>query len=338
MRPWVDESIKIYVRLSTRRCATTRRRAGSGTLNRVTAAATRFDDRELEYFDGVAARAELRRVGIAARDVASQIAARRWQAVGSAVLLHNAAPTVVQKRRIAAINCGPRAVLTSFTAAEEWGLRGWEREEIHVLAPAGTRRPRAAHVVLHRSGDWRRVNIAPGRGLHLLAPALVLAGSSFRTARPACGLLAAAVQQRLTTARELTAAVTAARRTRHRASMLAALADVAQGAQALSEIDFVRLCRRYGLPEPTRQAMRVEPDGRRRHLDAEWRLPGGRVVAAEVDGALHLTPQRWYDDQLRQNEIVIGGALVLRYPSVVVRDEPLIVVTQLRRVLLPIGS
>jgi hypothetical protein len=180
--------------------------------------------------------------------------------------------------------------------------------------------------------------VAPGRGLHRLAPALVLAASSFKTTRPACGLLAAAVQQRLTTGGELTTAVLAASRTRHRASLLAALTDIAQGAQALSEIDFVRLCRRYRLPEPLRQAVRIEPNGRRRYLDVEWRLPDGRIVAAEVDGALHLTPQRWYDDQLRQNEMVIGGTLVLRYPSVVVRDEPLTVVAQLRRVLLPSRS
>ena len=50
-----------------------------------------------------------------------------------------------------------------------------------------------------------------------------------------------------------------------------------------------------------------------------------------------MTAQRWYDDQLRQNEIVISGTVVLRYPSVVVRDEPLLVITQLRRVLLPVG-
>jgi very-short-patch-repair endonuclease len=53
----------------------------------------------------------------------------------------------------------------------------------------------------------------------------------------------------------------------------------------------------------------------------------------EVDGALHLTPRRWWDDQLRQNEIVIGGTIVLRYPSVVVRDSPNIVAAQLRRLL-----
>jgi len=117
--------------------------------------------------------------------------------------------------------------------------------------------------------------------------------------------------------------------------MLLALDDIAQGAQALSDTDFVRLCRRFGLPEPTRQAVRVEPSERRRYLDAEWKLSGRRRVAAEVDGALHLTPERWYDDQLRQNEVVLGGTIVLRYPSVVVRDSPALVAAQLRRVLTP---
>ncbi len=50
------------------------------------------------------------------------------------------------------------------------------------------------------------------------------------------------------------------------------------------------------------------------------------MIAVEVDGAIHLAPERWIDDQLRQNEVVIGGTTMLRYPSVVVRDEPLRVV------------
>jgi hypothetical protein len=109
--------------------------------------------------------------------------------------------------------------------------------------------------------------------------------------------------------------------------------DIAMGAQALSEIDFVALCRRNGLPIPTLQAIRVEPGGRRRYLDAEWRRRDGRRVAAEVDGALHLSARRWYDDQLRQNEIVLGGTLVVRFPSVVVRTEERLVADQLRRAL-----
>jgi very-short-patch-repair endonuclease len=79
--------------------------------------------------------------------------------------------------------------------------------------------------------------------------------------------------------------------------------------------------------------VRAEPGGRRRYLDAEWRCRDGRVVAAEVDGALHLTPRRWWDDQLRQNELTIAGTLVLRFPSAVVRAEPALVADQLRRLL-----
>lgn len=105
------------------------------------------------------------------------------------------------------------------------------------------------------------------------------------------------------------------------------------GAQALSEIDFIRLCRRHALPLPTQQAVRVDRQGRRRYLDAEWVLRDGRRVVAEVDGAVHLSPQRWYDDQLRHNNLVLAGAVVLRFPSVVVRTEELLVVDQLRLAL-----
>jgi hypothetical protein len=107
-----------------------------------TAAATRWDDRGLVHLDGIASRAQLAVLGIDADDVASQVAARRWRTIGAAVLLHNGPPTRAQYRHVALINFGPRAVLTSFTAAEDWGLTGWERDAVHVLAPAGTRHPR----------------------------------------------------------------------------------------------------------------------------------------------------------------------------------------------------
>ena len=56
-------------------------------------------------------------------------------------------------------------------------------------------------------------------------------------------------------------------------------------------------------------------------------------MVVEVDGALHLSPRRWWDDQLRQNEISLADALVLRFPSVVLRTEEPVVVSQLRRAL-----
>ncbi len=152
--------------------------------------------------------------------------------------------------------------------------------------------------------------------------------------RAACGILAAGVQQRLLRASTLAEALRSAPTTRHHGLLLLALADIGQGSEALSEIDFVRLCRRYRLPAPVRQAIRILPGGRRRYLDAEWRRRDGRRVVAEVDGALHLIARNWWSDQLRQNELVISGDLVLRFPTIVLRCEQGVVAGQLRRALL----
>jgi hypothetical protein len=265
--------------------------------------------------------------------IRSQLDAYRWQRCGRAVVLHNGPIHPDELAPIAMLNCGPRAALTAFTAMAERGLQGWERDPIDVLVPGGARicRPDGLAMRIHWVGDWAAQDVSAG--LHAFAPALVVAASTFGRARPACGLLAAGVQQRLVTPERLRRVVESSPRVQHRAAMLLALSDIAQGAQALSEVDFARLCRRHGLPEPLRQAVRREPSGRRRYLDVEWVTAAGRRVVVEVDGALHLAARRWWDDQLRQNELTLTGDLVLRFPSVVVRLEERLVVDQLRRAL-----
>jgi hypothetical protein len=263
----------------------------------------------------------------------SHIRARRWQRAGRAIVCHNGPPTPAELRRIALLNCGPRAALTAFTSLEEQGLDGWEREAIHVLVPGGTHviRVPGLSMRIHYVGAWNPDELLGARALHRAAPALVLAASTFSGPRPACGLLAAGVQQRLVTPDQLRDVVASRPRVRHRNAMRLAVADIAQGAQALSEIDFAQLCRRHRLPTPVRQAIRVERSGRRRYLDAEWRTASGRKLVAEVDGALHLASTRWWADQLRQNELVLRDDLVLRFPSVIFRHEQTTVVDQLRR-------
>jgi hypothetical protein len=156
-------------------------------------------------------------------------------------VLHNGVLTPADRRTVAVVNCGPRAVLTSFTAAAAFGLTGWERREVHVLAPPGTAglgRRLGFVVVLHRSRRWSAVATDPRRRLHRPAPALLIAAGSWGSPRLACGLLAAAVE------------------------------DISQGAQALSEIDFARLCRRAAAPSPSRWTARCT-----------WRLAAGGVIS-----------------------------------------------------------
>jgi hypothetical protein len=277
---------------------------------------------------------DLRADGVTRAQLAAEIAAGRWRRAGLAVVTHNGPLSADQRRAVGLVHAGPMAVFTAFTAAEILGLTGWERPEVHLLAKIGTR-PRGrcpVPFVLHcYRTPIRRV---AGRRIEQLPDALVRAAGTFAQPGPACGLLAAAVQQRRVDVTQLDDALARATRIRHRRLLLAAVADIGGGSHALSEIDFVRLCRRFGLPEPDRQTLRREPSGRRRYLDATWRRRDGRLVAAEVDGAAHLSAQRWYDDQLRQNEIALADALVLRFPSMLVRTRPEVVTDQLRRALL----
>jgi hypothetical protein len=302
----------------------------------LTSAAARSIPDSIEHaIDTVTSSAQLRRRGWTVAAVRGHLDARRWQRVGRAIILHNGSLTPDESREVALLNCGPRAMLTAFTAAELAGLTGWERDAIHVLVPGGARitRPPGIALRVHYTGDWDAVDQLPARRLHAIASALVIASSTFESPRSACGILAAGVQQRLARAEQLDRAIRLNPRLRHRALMVHAMRDIAQGAEALSEIDFARLCRRFDLPTPVRQAVRVEPNGRRRYLDAEWRRRDGRRVVAEVDGALHLIARRWWEDQSRQNELVLTGDMLLRYPSVVVRTEQEIVADQLRRAL-----
>jgi hypothetical protein len=146
-------------------------------------------------------------------------------------------------------------------------------------------------------------------------------------------LVAALVQQRLTTAERLVSVAEADRCLRHRAVVLPALHDIAGGAQALSEIDFGALCRRFGLPQPRRQVVRTDPRGRRRYVDAELVGPDGRVVLVEVDGALHLLAKQYWQDMDRANELTIAGERLLRFPTVVFRTQPARMADQLSRAL-----
>ena len=112
-------------------------------------------------------------------------------------------------------------------------------------------------------------------------------------------VLAAGVQQRLVRADQLAGALQRFPRLRRHALIAATLTDIAGGAQALPELDFSRLARRYGLPAPDRrQVMRRDQDGRRRWLDAYW--DQARLVA-EVDGLWHMDAMAWWDDMRRGN-------------------------------------
>ncbi len=102
--------------------------------------------------------------------------------------------------------------------------------------------------------------------------------------RPAGGdLLAMTVQQRLVTTEQLLDSWDAVLASPRREVIGQVIRDVCDGAQALAELDFAALCRAGGLPEPTRQAVRVGPRGVV-YLDVWFEEYG---VHVEIHGAQH---------------------------------------------------
>ena len=114
-----------------------------------------------------------------------------------------------------------------------------------------------------------------------------------------------------------------------------ALLEIGGGAHSVAELDVGRMCRRFGLARPARQVRRRGADGRLRFTDAEWRLPDGRVVVLEIDGAFHMDVEHWEDDLARQRSLTSDGRLVVRATSREVRDEPDRVAADLQRLGVP---
>jgi hypothetical protein len=159
--------------------------------------------------------------------------------------------------------------------------------------------------------------------------AAIRAAQWARSDRQAGLLLCLPVQQRLVSSTRLLDAWASVSRGPRRRLIDAVLRDVCHGAQSLGELDFARLCRRYGLPEPTRQSVRVGPHGRV-YLDVEWEA---QRLVVEVDGVQHLLGIEPVKDALRANEVVLDGARVLRLPVLGLRLEPDAFMGQVARAL-----
>lgn len=280
-------------------------------------------------------RAQLAALGVDAGHVAHHLRALRWRCLSSTVLVTHRGPLSRAAQQWAALLGAPAgSVIGAWTALEQHGITGWSRDPIHLVVTRGAVPDRYPWLTVHESRrmcDEHVVRVA-GLPVHCVARAAVDAAAWQRSWRTAAGLMAAVVQQRLTTPDELFAMLDAVGHVRHRKVMRQALADVVGGADSLAEIDLARLCRAADLPEPARQVVRTDAWGRRRFLDVEWVLPGGRRFVVEVDGVGHMERDRWYDDLLRDAEIGADTRTVrVRLPAMAARYEPERVVAIVRR-------
>jgi hypothetical protein len=277
--------------------------------------------------DDVISRRQLAALGYDRDAVRAQIAARRWQVAGNRVIVLHNGPLTVAQHRWAAVLSQHNSALAGLTAAAEHGLTGFDHEAVHLLVPFGTRITANDGVRIHVSRRFSANDIHPARRIPSvrIERALVDAASWTPWPRKACAVLAAGVQQRLTTAERLRPELLLASRAKHHGLLSQVVGDIEGGADSFAEIDLGWLARRAGVPPPRRQVFRYDAAGRRRWLDADF-----DGFSVEVDGAVHLKPLRYWDDMERQNDlIIVTGKPMLRFATVAIRLLPLIVIGQL---------
>ena len=279
-------------------------------------------------------RAQLAALGISRHDIRSEVDGGRWIAHRrQTVSVHTGPLDVVARRWAAVFETGIGiAAIDGVTALQHAGLSGYSDADIHVsalhhhntVALPGAR----VHKVIRRvPGEL------VGTGLPRARPevAAIRAAHWAASDRQAALVLLMTVQQRLTTPRRLAAAQRLVRGRTRRAFIRAVVRDIAFGVQSLGELDFGRLCRARGLPEPSRQVVRQLPSGRV-YLDVAW---DGHELVVEIDGVGHRWGLSVTADNLRQNDVTLSGDRVLRIDVIGLRLETARFLDQVERGLRP---
>ncbi|GAA2631660.1 DUF559 domain-containing protein [Dactylosporangium fulvum] len=259
----------------------------------------------------------------------------RWQRAHRSVYVAMTGSIGLAQRRWIAI-LATRGVLAGFSALEALGLKGYPKPYTEILIPfsrrvialpeTAVRRTRCLPVEHALAGSVPPVTTA--------ARALVDAAQWAHDDSEAAAVIAAGFQQRLVAGDEVHTVLARMRGVRREQLIHRAAESAAGGSESVSEIEFLDLCRRNGLPEPSRQVVRRDSAGRKRYRDALFDDYG---IHVEIDGSQHMEVRAWAADMRQHNDLAIAGARLLRFTAWQVRHEPADVARQLRAALMAAG-
>jgi hypothetical protein len=263
-----------------------------------------------------------------------------WTSLGQGVAMtHSGAPTGRQLPFAAALHAGRSAALSGDAGLVELGVTRLRVKVLDVVVDRDRHVRGVSHPLLttavHRTTvppTWvRTIRRLPVVRAEL---AVLHAAAWAATDREAEQRLAMTVQQRITAVAPIRAALPLAPRMKRRALISAVLDDIELGAHAQSEIEFLRFCRRNGLPQPDELQVRVRTTGLR-YLDGRYIR---QRVSLELDGAHHRWVEQWDADTLRSLELTVAargtGEQFVRLTTANLRHDQAKVVALLRRLLL----
>lgn len=274
---------------------------------------------------GMVARRQLTALGMDWDAAHRQVMAGRWaERTPRVVSVVTGALTIEQRRWLGVLHAGPRSMLGNLTAGARHGLTGWERDDVTVLVDDELSFEPVDGIRFFRSRRPFELLKSPKPGIPCchLEPGLLLWAGYDAPLRPAHGVLAAAVQQRLTTAARMREWLDLLKPLRRASGFRRMLRDIEGGVHSGAERDVKSMCRAFALPLPARQTSRLDSDGRRRWTDCEWPLSDGRTLVLEVDGAFHMEVTQWAADKRRGRRISSTDRVVVGATAFELRHEP----------------
>lgn len=284
---------------------------------------------------GVVSRRQLYAAKVTRGQVRANVRAGRWRRIGSqSVALHSGPLLELGKWWSAVFEGGPRACLDGASSLIAGGLTGFDVDQIRVSVPRGAR------VVRSRGIDVRQTRrLVPTDVVEVGVPRTRTETAAVRGAlwaksdKQAALLLTMVVQQGLSTPERIGTQLLRIRRDARRAFLHAVVLDLLGGARSLAELEVAQECRRRGLPEPSRQVIRKGANGKY-YLDLIWERWN---VVVEVDGIHHSWADHVVTDALRQNDLTLQHATVLRLPVLGLRVAPDEFFAQIEQALLAAG-
>lgn len=261
---------------------------------------------------GVISRPQLLGLRVSRGQIRANISAGRWRKVRTqAVAIHTGDLTALGEQWAGVLEAGPRAALDGASSLIASGLRNFDEESLRISVPKSSRRRRAKGVNIHQTRRYRASDLMAS-GVPRTKPEVAAVHGALwaRSEKQAVLVMTMAVQQGLTTVDRLGVAALRIKRDKRRVLIQTTILDLLEGVRSISEHEFARECRERGIPKPSRQVLRRTHDGRY-FLDVYWEEWG---VVVEIDGIQHGWVQNAVSDALRQNDVTLTDALVLRLP------------------------
>ena len=230
------------------------------------------------------ARRQLDRLGIDADRVRCQVSAGRWaERTPRVISTVTGELTFEQRCWLAVLHAGPRSMLGNLTAAAHHDLKNWDRPQICVMVDDELSFDPVPGVDFFRSRRPFEVLVSrrPGIPRCRLEPAVLLWAAYEAPNRAAHGVIAATVQQRLTTPGRLIAWVDLLHPLRRAKPFKRTLSFVDAGAHSGAELEVGRMCRRF------------------RHAAADTPEPAPGSVGTSSMDRCRVGPRRWPHDRAR---------------------------------------